>query len=306
MKNTKQIKSSSILVTLSLGLLIGGIGSASFIAIFSKNIPIYIAYMFFGFIFLCSIVFLIYWIMKGQLFLKMTGVHQKEVSNLAEDIFSDLKNKNFKNFDARLLEAIVIWTVYKSRMIFVTTLVFLSTALFLMLNSYATLKQIKLTDIQIKNENTQFENEMILLDKQRNLAKLALITTVKKEINIQNKYFKKLKVSLDSCLPIMKDLKNKNGFSYVIINEYLNYFESFIQFEKDKTITLNELNNLIGIDMLSFYFNKELKEYLNKGRSNDIFGNQWYKGFSDLSKKLLTLDINKKISSNLQRRCIEK
>lgn len=140
MKNKKD--DSSIVISLAVGVLVGGVVTVTVLAN-SEDVGLLQAVIELtsdAIIVLCFLL-LIYWVVKSRFVKKLLGVDLQSISNEAESIAQDIIQKDINNVPLRAKELFAMWAAIRARGFFITAIVYLSTALFLLLNSYLLIRQ---------------------------------------------------------------------------------------------------------------------------------------------------------------------
>jgi hypothetical protein len=295
---------TGVIITLCVGLTIGSVCTASIIALLTNTIELWLAYTLLGLMFLVSFFFILFWIFKRELFVKLVGVEPKDISVLLHDFVEDLTQKNINNLKDRAYEAAVVWSTFKARAILISLLVFLATSLFLMLNAYVMFRQNDLIMEQIslmEKEEGLIQNQVKISEQEKLISEFHMIEKIMDLVRIHNTVFTDIITTISKCGNIYDIDGGVHSFKQ--INNYLAFIEDLAVYEKEGFFKLEKINDLLGFYFLAFFRNNdgEIKNFIDGVRAN--ISNQSYTDLLALMKKLESLPINKDLIGNIDRIC---
>lgn len=298
---------TGVIITLIIGLAIGSVCTASIISLLTNSMDLWLAYTILVSIFIVSTFFIFFWIFKKELFEKIFGVELKDFSVLLHDIVEDISENRKHNIKLRAYEAAVVWTTLKTRIAFIGLLVFLATALFLMLNAYVMFRQNDLIMQQIEimgDEKEIIEKQVEIAREEKIISEFKLTEKILDLVRSHSKDHRDIITTISNCGKVYN--VNGGAHNYQEINNYLAFIEDFSIYEKDGFFRIEKINDLFGFYFLAFYRNNdgEIKRYITDVRNN--VSSLFYSDLLSLMNKLEALPSNKNLIQVIDKICGKK
>lgn len=300
-------RKTSIIITLIIGLAIGSLCTAAIISLLVSSMDLWLAYGLIGIIFFTSLIFVLFWIFKNEFFERVFGVKLKDISTLAHDVVDDISQNNVHNIKHRTFEAAVVWTTIKTRVAFISFLVFLVTSLFLMLNAYVMFRQndLLLKQIEIMKEEKVLVGEQVkIATQEKNISEFHRTEKILDLVRLHNNKFEEIISTVSSCGKLYDDWGGSH--SYLEINNYLAFIDDMAIYEKEGLFDFEKLNEMLGYYFLSFHRNNngEMKRYIKGVRDN--VSSRFYINLLSLMDKMESHSKNIDLIKNIDAICIKR